>query len=117
MAIKVIIEFRAKSGRRDELHSTLEALVEDQGSGLDGYLGSNRYAVVDDADLLVEIAEWTTVEARVKHLEEARATGAFATVFELLTGPPRATVLRDLPSTAAKSSATRVVTGQACAHA
>lgn len=98
MSIKVIIEFRAKSGRRDALHSTLEALVEDQGRGLEGYLGSIRYAVVDDPDLLVEIAEWTTVEARVKHLEVAKASGAFATVFELLAGPPRATVLRDLPS-------------------
>ena len=102
MSIKVIIEFRVKPGKRGELHSTLEALVEDQGSGLEGYLGSTRYEVVDDPDLLVEIAEWTTVEARVKHLEEAKATGAFATVFELLAGPPRATILRDLPSTASK---------------
>lgn len=102
MSIKVIIEFRSKPGRRGDLHGALDALVQDQGSGLDGYLGSTRYAVVDDPDLLVEIAEWTTIEARAKHLEEAKATGAFATVFELLTGPPRVTVQGDLPSTAAK---------------
>jgi len=100
MSIKVIIEFRAKPGKRGELHTTLDALVRDQGSGLEAYLGSTRYAVVDDPDILVEIAEWATVEARLKHLDEAKATGAFATVFELLAGPPRATVLRDLPSPA-----------------
>lgn len=95
MSIKVILEFRARPGKRDELHRALVALVNDQGSRVEGYLGSTRHEAVDDPDLLVEIATWTTVEARVKHLEEAKASGAFAAVFELLAGPPKAIVLRD----------------------
>lgn len=102
MSIKVIIEFRAKPGQRGELLRTLEALVADQGRGLEGYRGSTRFEVVDDPDLLVEIAEWTTVEARAKHLEEAKATGAFGRVFELLAGPPKATVVREASGPAAR---------------
>ena len=97
MAIKVIVELQATSGRRDELRALLEGMVASGGSSLSGFLGSMRYEAVDNPDLLVEIAEWESAEARLAHLEEAAATGAYAPLLELLSAPVRATVIRQLP--------------------
>lgn len=97
MAIKVIVELQAVPGRRDELGRLLGAMVEKQGSGQRGFLGSTRYEVVDDPDTLVEIAEWESAEARAAHMEEAAATGAYAPLLELLAAPFRATVVMPLP--------------------
>jgi quinol monooxygenase YgiN len=64
MAIKVIAELQAKPGRRDELKRVLESLIATQGPGQDGFLGSTRYRVRGDPDVLVEIADWQSAEAR-----------------------------------------------------
>ena len=95
--MKVIVELKAKPGRRVELERLLEGLVASQGSNLRGFLGSTRYEALDDPDLLIEIAEWVTAEAREAHMQEAAATGAYAPVAELLAEPFRATVVRQLP--------------------
>ncbi len=58
MAIKVIVELQAKPGKRAELKSLLESIVAEQGAGQSGFLGSTRYAVLDNPDMLVEIADW-----------------------------------------------------------
>lgn len=97
MAVKVIVELQAKPGRRDELESLLESLVADQGPTLHGFLGSTRYEVLDDPDVLVEIAEWDSAEARAAHMQESAATGAYEPLLELLAAPFRATVIRQLP--------------------
>ena len=97
MAIKVIVELKAGPGRRDELRSLLESLVATQGPGQRGFLGSTRYEVLYDPDTLVEIADWESAEARTAHMEEAAATGVYATLAELLAAPFRVTVLTQLP--------------------
>lgn len=97
MAITVIVELRARPGGREELRSLLDDLVAAQGAGQRGFLGSSRYEVLDDPDVLVEIAEWESAEARSAHLEEAAATGAYAPLSELLAAPFRVTVLSRLP--------------------
>ena len=95
MAVKVIVELKAKPGRRDELRSRIEELAgRDHPSG---YHGSTYYESLDDPDLLVDIADWESPEARTAHLEKAMAAGAYGPVLELLGGPFRATVLRRLP--------------------
>ena len=96
MAIKVIIELRAKPGRRAELKSLIESLVAQQGPSQPGFLGSTRYEVLDDSDVLIEIAEWESAEARIAHLHESAATGAYAPLLEVLAAPFRATVIRQL---------------------
>ena len=58
MAIKVIVELQAKPGKRTELKNLLESVATNLGPGEPGFLGSTRYEVLDDADLLVEIADW-----------------------------------------------------------
>ncbi len=96
MSIKVIVELQAKPGRRAELERLLESLVATEGEGLRGFLGSTRYEVLDDPDTLIEIAEWESPEARLAHMEEAAATGAYAPLAELLAVPFKATVIRQL---------------------
>jgi quinol monooxygenase YgiN len=96
VAIKVIVEMKAQPGRRDEVKSLLDDLVATRGRGRRGFLGSTRYEVLDDPDLLVEIADWESAEARMEHLEEAVATGAFAPLTELMAEPFRVTVITQL---------------------
>jgi len=97
MAIKVIVELQAKPGRRDELKHVLESLIATQGPGQDGFLGSTRYGVLGDPDVLVEIADWESAEARDAHMKEAVATGAYTPLLELLAAPFRVTVISQLP--------------------
>lgn len=97
MTIKVIVELKAGPGRRAELETLMETLVATQGSGQRGFLGSTRFEVVDDPDMLVEIADWESAEARTEHMEKAAATGAYAPLLALLAEPFRVTVVRQLP--------------------
>jgi quinol monooxygenase YgiN len=97
MTIRVIVELQAKPGQRDELKHVLESLIATQGPGQDGFLGSTRYGVLADPDVLVEIADWESAEARDAHMKEAAATGAYAPLLELLAAPFRVTVISQLP--------------------
>ena len=97
MAIKVIVELQAKPGRRCELKDLLESMVVDQGPNQPGFLGSTRYEVLDNPDLLIEIADWESAEAREAHMQESAARGAYAPLIEMLAAPFRATVIRELP--------------------
>jgi quinol monooxygenase YgiN len=97
VAIKVIVELKAKPGRRDDLKRLLESLIATQGQGQHGFLGSTRYEVLDDPDTLVEIADWESAQARETHMQGAAATGAYAPLVELLVAPFRATVIGALP--------------------
>ena len=97
MAIKVIVELQAKPGMRDELVSLMDRIVAEQGPTQRGFLGSIRYEALDNPDVLIEIAEWESAEARMAHMDEAAATGAYEPLRELLAAPFRATVIRQLP--------------------
>lgn len=99
MAVKVIIEFQAKPGQRTELQSLMESMGEKFGPVMRerGAQGFALYEVPDNPDMIVEIAEWETAEAREALMEEAMAAGAFAPMMELLAKPPRATYIRQLP--------------------
>lgn len=97
MAIKVIVELQAKPGRRAELKNLLESMVAKQGPSQRGFLGSTRYEVLDNPDMLIEIARWESAEARMAHMQESAATGAYAPLLEMLAAPFRATVIRQLP--------------------
>src|SRR5512145_1155919 len=97
VAIKVIVELQAKPGRRAELKSLLESMVAQHGPSQRGYLGSTRYEVLDNPDMLIEIADWESAEARVAHMQESAATGVYAPLSELLAAPFSAKVIRQLP--------------------
>ena len=96
MAIEVIVELQARPGRRDDLERLLEELVATHGLSQRGFRGSRRYEVLDNPDMLVEIAEWESAEARNAHMQEGATTGAYAPLLEMLAAPFRATVIRQL---------------------
>jgi quinol monooxygenase YgiN len=96
VTIKVIVELQAKPGKRAELKRLMESIVAEHGPGQGGFLGSTRYEVLDNPDMLVEIADWESAERRAAHMQEAAAAGVYAPVFDLLAAPFRATVIRQL---------------------
>ena len=97
MAIKVIVELQAKTGKRAALKDLLESIVVKHGADTSGFLGSTRYEVLDNPDILVEIADWESAEARAAHMQEAMASGVYTPLSELLGAPFRATVISQLP--------------------
>lgn len=97
MGVKVIVELQAKPGMRSELKSLLASMVAERGPSQPGFLGSTRYEVLDNPDMLIEIADWESAEARTAHMQESAASGAYAPLIEMLAAPFRATVIRQLP--------------------
>ena len=97
MAIKVIVELQAKPGQRAVLKKLLESVVATFGPGEPGFLGSTRYEVLDNPDILVEIADWESAEVRAAAMQQAMDSGAYEPLAELLAAPFRATVIRQLP--------------------
>ena len=97
MAIKAIVELQAKPGQRAVLKSLLESVAATLGQGEPGFLGSTRYEVLDNPDILVEIADWATAEVRAAAMQQAMASGAYGPLRELLAAPFRATVISQLP--------------------
>jgi quinol monooxygenase YgiN len=97
MAIKVIVELQAKPGKRAELKHLLESVAVTLGPDEPGFLGSARYEVLDNPDILVEIADWKSAEVRAAAMQKAMASGAYAPLGDLLSTPFRATVIRQLP--------------------
>jgi quinol monooxygenase YgiN len=95
--IRVIVELQAKPGKRAALKNLIERIVGEHGSDAPGFLGSTRYEVLDNPNILVEIADWETAEARAVHMQEAMASGVYAPLGDLLAAPFRATVVRQLP--------------------
>jgi quinol monooxygenase YgiN len=96
MAVKVIVELKARPGRRDELANVLRTLMAELGPALaeKGSLGGAFYEVVDDPDALVEIADWETAAARDAVMGDPATAEAMAPVLELLAEPFGATVVR-----------------------
>ncbi len=96
MAFKVIVELRAKPGRRDELKNVIHTLMAELGPALKekGSLGGALYDVVDDPDALVEIADWETTEARDAVMSDPAAAEAMAPLLDLLAEPFKATVIQ-----------------------
>lgn len=96
MAIKVIVELQAKPGKRTELKTLLESVAATLGPVEPGFLGSTTYAVLDNPDIVVEIADWTSAEVRATAMQKAMSSGAYAPLGELLAAPFRATVISQL---------------------
>lgn len=96
-AIKVIVELQAKPGKQAALKRLIESVAAHYGPLQPGFLGTTRYEVVDNPNILVEIADWASAEARAAAMQKAMADGAYAPLQELLAAPIRATVISQLP--------------------
>ena len=97
MTIKVIVELQAKPGKRPELKNLLESVAATLGPREPGFLGSTCYEVLDNPDIVVEIADWVSADARASAMQQAMDSGAYAPLGELLVAPFRATVISQLP--------------------
>jgi len=97
VSIKVIVELQAKPGKRAEVKNLLESVAASLGPGTPGFLGSMRYEVLDNPDVVVEIAEWESAQVRVTAMQEAIAGGVYSPLVELLVAPFRPIVIRALP--------------------
>ena len=96
MAIKVIVELQTKPGKRTELKNLIESVMATLGSDVPGFLSSTLNEVIDDPDMLIEIAEWESAEARMAAMQKVMETDLFTSIGELLAAPFRATVVRQL---------------------
>jgi quinol monooxygenase YgiN len=94
MAVKAISEFTIQPGRRDEFVRLFESLVAQHFEPMRaaGCRSATIYLALDDPDKAVEISEWESPEARAQ-MAQSEAMAAFAPLFELVTAPPRATVV------------------------
>jgi quinol monooxygenase YgiN len=95
--ITVIVELQAKPGKRTELKNLLENVAATLGPGEPGFLGSTRYEVLDNPDIVIEIADWASAEVRAAAMQQAMANGAYTPLEKLLAAPFRATVISQLP--------------------
>ena len=96
MAIKVIVELQAKPGKRTELKNLIESVMSTFRPNAPGFLDTTLNEVIDDPDMLIEIAEWESAEARMAAMQKVMDTGVFTSIGELLAAPFRATVVRQL---------------------
>lgn len=96
MGIKVIVELKAHPGQRDELRAAFERMLDAHGADVPGFLGSSRFEKIDDPDVLVEIADWESAEAREAHMKVAAEEGTYAPLLEMVAEPFRVAVLRSL---------------------
>ena len=96
MSVKVIVELKAKPGKRDELKSLFHTLMAEAGPALKemGSLGSTLYEVLDDPDTLVESADWESAEACGAVMQDAATAELLAPALELLAMPFKATVVQ-----------------------
>ncbi len=92
-SIKVIVELH-KPQEWTELMNRSRAWWQ-YGSVQPGFL-SLQYEVIDNPDILVEIADWTSAEVRATAMQQAMTDGAYTPLEELLAAPFRATVIRQL---------------------
>ncbi|MFN8447724.1 MAG: antibiotic biosynthesis monooxygenase family protein [Anaerolineae bacterium] len=97
MPIKVIVELHAKPGKRTELKNLLASVAAALGPGEPGFLGSAQYEVLDDPNIVIEIADWESADVRAAAMQKAMSSGAYAPLGELLAAPFRATVISQLP--------------------
>lgn len=95
MTIKTIIELKAKAGQRDDLMKALDDVLASMKNAR-GFVGVNRYEIIDDPDSLIEIAEWEAPEARQTWLEQSMKTGALNRMTLLLGAPYKAITIRGL---------------------
>jgi quinol monooxygenase YgiN len=97
VSIKVIVELQSKPDQRAALKSLLERIVAEHGLEAPGFLGSTLYEVLDNPNMVVEVADWESAEMRATAMQEAMASGVFAPLENLLAAPFRATVISQLP--------------------
>jgi heme-degrading monooxygenase HmoA len=87
MAIKSIVEMKAKPGRRDEL---LETLLLLQMSAVDapGFIAAEHYCNLEDEETIIGIYDWNSNQERMAW-SQSRDPGTREQLLEVLATPMR----------------------------
>ena len=91
MAIKSIVEMKAKPGRREELLSTLQQM---SATDAPGFIAANHYRNVEDEDTVIGIYDWRSNAERVAW-SQSLDPGMRERLMDVLATPMRI-VLADL---------------------
>ena len=87
MAIKSIVEMKAKPGRRDDLLRTLQQMELSAGDA-PGFIAAQHLRNIEDADTLIGIYDWQSNEERLAW-SQSLDPGTRAQLTELLATPMR----------------------------
>jgi len=87
MAIKSIVEMKAKPGRRDELLSTLQQMQRSAGDA-PGFIAAQHCRNIEDEDTIIGIYDWKSEGERLAW-SQSLAPGMRKQLMELLATPMR----------------------------
>ena len=87
MALKSIVEMKAKPGRRDELLSTLQQMEMSAGDA-PGFIAAQHFRNIEDEDTVIGIYDWQSEEERLAW-SQSLVTGTREQLMELLAAPMR----------------------------
>lgn len=87
MAIKNIVEMKAKPGRRDDLLSTLQQMQMSAG-GAPGFIAAQHCRNIEDEDIVIGIDDWRSEEERLAW-SQSLDPGTRERLMELLATPMR----------------------------
>lgn len=87
MAIKNIVEMKAKPGRRDDLLSTLQQMQMSAG-GAPGFIAAQHCRNIEDEDIVIGIYDWRSEEERLAW-SQSLDPGTRERLMELLATPMR----------------------------
>ena len=87
MAIKSIVEMKAKPGRRDELLSTLQQM-QMSADDAPGFIAAHHYRNLNDEDTIIGIYDWESNEERLAW-SQSLDPGMREQLMELLATPMR----------------------------
>ena len=92
MAIKSIVEMKAKPGRRDELLSMLQ---QTSAADATGFIAAEHYRNVEDEDTIIGIYDWKSNEERLAW-SQSRDPGTREELLAMLAMPMRITLAEHL---------------------
>ena len=87
MAIKNIVEMKAKPGRRDELLGTLQQMQTSAGDA-PGFIAAQHCRNIEDEDTVIGIYDWKSNEERLAW-SQSLDPGTREQLMELLATPMR----------------------------
>ena len=92
MAIKSIVEMKAKAGRSDDLVSTLQQMPAGDAPG---FIAAQHYRNIDDEDTVIGIYDWNSNEERLAWSQSVDA-GTREQLRELLAAPMRVVLVEHI---------------------
>ena len=94
VALRAIVELKAKPGRRGELLAALEELYRSVPSPV-GFVGRTHYLNLDDPDGIIDMNDWES-EEQYRTFHESVDPSSMAPLMDILAEPFRRTLAGEL---------------------